>query len=93
MRFVITAELFRGAYLVPTTGGSTIDLVGGPDTSTSIDAVDPKIRALLCHTQSISLARVVAALASTGAVTRDAIRITFLRFRVALFHSLRIRTD
>lgn len=93
MRFVFMVTSFRGAYLIPTTRGSTIDLVGGPDTPTSIDAANSKIRALRCHTQSISIARVVAALASAGAVARNAIRITFLCFRIALFHSLRIRAD
>lgn len=86
-------ERSHATYLVPATGCSTINLISGPDTPTSIDAVYPEIRTLRSHARSIPITRVVAALASIGAVTRDTIRIARLCFVIALLHPLRIRTD
>lgn len=86
-------KISRSAYLVPTTGSCTINLISSPDTSTRIDTDPPQIRALRRHACRITVARVIAALAPTGAVTRDAVGIALLRFRKALPHPLWIRTD
>jgi hypothetical protein len=86
-------ESIHATNLIPATGCRTINLISGPDTSTSIDAVYPKIWTLRSHARSIAITRVVAALVSIGAVTHDTIRIARLRFFIAIFYPLRIRTD